>query len=49
MYNLAEKLDPWAADQTKDLINRDNFVYGIFKKGSAVNNFAAAATGGSRM
>ena len=49
VYNLAEKLDPWAADQTKDLINRDNFVYGIFKKGGAVNNFAAAATGGSRM
>jgi hypothetical protein len=27
VYNLVEKLGLWAAGQTKDLINRDNFVY----------------------
>ena len=27
VYNLVEKLGLWAAGQTKDLINCDNFVY----------------------
>lgn len=33
VYNLEEKLDMWSADQTKDTVYRDNFVFGVFREG----------------